>query len=267
MNRAELAVAIEKRDAAYEIKFVVPAATAEAILGWARNHLAPDPYAGSDDVDGYGVNSLYFDTSNLDVYHRKGSYGKCKYRIRRYGMEPNIYLERKFKVRGLVSKRRTRVTDDELLRLTTPEEDDAWVGYWFRRRLSLRQLHPRCQIRYRRVARVGMTAEGPIRLTIDRDVCAFTSKTYGVFEQGAWLPILPGQCILELKYRLATPSLFKALTDDLSLTPQAVSKYRLSIQAFGLVNHSQPAQGNGHAPLVTGSGPEMAEAATAPREV
>src|SRR5205814_5550277 len=104
MNIPDLASATEKRDAAYEIKFVVTEQVAELALTWARIHLAPDPHA-DEAGDGYRVNSLYFDTPKLDVYQRNGSYGKSKYRVRRYGSEPNIFLERKLKSRGLVSKR------------------------------------------------------------------------------------------------------------------------------------------------------------------
>jgi len=248
MNIADRSNATEKRDAAYEIKFVVPTALAEAAMAWARRHLAPDPHAEITDADGYRVNSLYFDTSNLDVYRRNGSYGKSKYRVRRYGNESGIFLERKLKSRGLVSKRRTRIPDEELPRLAA-EPSPEWVGFWFRRRLEVRQLFPRCQIRYDRVARVGMTPSGPIRLTIDQNVCSFVTSEYGVEDNGGWKWLLPGQCIVELKFRVEMPPLFKSLTEELALAPQPVSKYRLSIQAFGLdpaPSNGQPAAHNGH---------------------
>src|SRR3954471_1307785 len=143
MNNPDLASVTEKRDGAYEIKFLVPTATADAALAWARQHLAPDPHAQSGtDGDGYRVNSLYFDTANLDVYRRNGSYGKSKYRVRRYGAEPSIFLERKLKARSLVSTRRTRISDLELPRLAQTQLEPGWVGYWFGRRLVLRRLSP-----------------------------------------------------------------------------------------------------------------------------
>ncbi len=249
MNRPDLATATEKRDAAYEVKFVVPASVAETVLTWARIYLVPDPHADGSTGDGYRVNSLYFDTARLDVYQRNGSYGKSKYRVRRYGQESWVFLERKLKSRGLVSKRRTRVPDQEICRLDgfVPEAD--WVGYWFGRRLQARQLQPICQITYERTARVGMTAVGPVRLTVDRDVRAFRTGHYGVVESGSWAPLLPGRCILELKFRLGMPSVFQSLLEQLSLTPQPVSKYRLSIQAFGLepkLQNAPPVPRNGH---------------------
>lgn len=234
MNIPELASSTEKRDGAYEMKFILPAEAAETVLVWARKHLSPDPHGGTSNGDGYRVNSLYFDTPKLDVYQRNGSYGKAKYRVRRYGSEANIFLERKLKSRGLVSKRRTRIPDADIFRLVNGDATPDWIGYWFRRRLLARRLFPKCQIRYQRVARVGETPEGPVRLTLDREVSAFPSKEYHVYEAGPWKPILPDQCILELKFRNGVPILFKSLIDELQLTAQPVSKYRLCIQAAGL---------------------------------
>jgi hypothetical protein len=234
MNIPALASTTEKRDAAYEIKFAVPLPVAEAALAWARQHLAPDPQALSADGDTYRVNSLYFDTPRLDVYCRNGSYGKAKYRVRRYGTEPCLYLERKLKSRGLVSKRRTRIRDEQLPQLALPEPEPAWVGHWFRRRLSARGLYPTCQISYQRIARVGMTPQGPIRFTVDRDICGMQTRQYAVEEPANWRPLLADRCILELKFRGAMPALFGGLLQELSLRPQPVSKYRLNVQAFGL---------------------------------
>jgi len=147
-----------------------------------------------------------------------------------------------------VSKRRTRVPDQELAHLARDPEPD-WVGYWFCRRLLVRQLLPKCQIAYQRVARLGMTPAGPIRLTVDRTVQAFPTDEYGVREAGNWVELLPDKCILELKFRLGMPPLFKSLIDQLALAPQPVSKYRLSMQAFGLAP-AAPVDGavahNGH---------------------
>src|SRR5438045_435204 len=128
------ASASEKRDFAYELKFLLSEATAQAALELARKHLSPDPFAGGESGDGYCVNSVYLDTERLDVYHRVGSYGRCKYRVRRYGNEPAVFLERKLKTRGLVGKRRTRVPDGEVPYLGQTSVPASWVGDWFHRR-------------------------------------------------------------------------------------------------------------------------------------
>ncbi|MEW6159590.1 MAG: polyphosphate polymerase domain-containing protein [Verrucomicrobiota bacterium] len=232
----------QKRDFAYEIKFLVPAATGDQVLAWARSQLQPDPHADGALGDGYLVQSLYFDTPDFDVFHRKGSYAKAKYRMRRYGTDDGLFLERKLKVSGRVLKRRTLVPPEALLKLKVEAPDPKWEGFWFHRRLLARQLEPKCLIRYSRVARVGITSDGPVRLTVDRDVhCQLVNGlVVPCVDQG--LKLLDGQNIVELKYRSTLPALFKTLIADLQLQPQAVSKYRLTIQTClpDLVKPTEP---------------------------
>ena len=60
----------------FELKFLVTEAVAARVAEWAARHLAPDPHAGGSREDGYRVTSLYLDTPGLDVYHRRGSFGR-----------------------------------------------------------------------------------------------------------------------------------------------------------------------------------------------
>src|SRR5437762_9500566 len=131
----------ETREFASEIKFLVSPALAGQIRDWARGRLAPDPNAAGGSGDAYLVTSLYFDTKQFDVFHRRGSFGRSKYRIRRYGASEVAYLERKLKTRGLVSKRRTVVGLAELQRLADAEPDPGWIGYWYQQRLLARRLN------------------------------------------------------------------------------------------------------------------------------
>jgi hypothetical protein len=223
----------EKREFVYEIKFLVSETLAETAVAWARQNLSPDPFAGGATSDCYLVNSVYLDTAGFDVYHRKGSYGRCKFRVRRYGAERNVFLERKLKTRGMVGKRRTRVADREVTLLEQTSPDPGWVGYWFHRRLLARSLLPKCQIAYDRIARIGMAPEGPVRLTLDRNIRSFPTSQWHVNDSGPWQPLLTDQCILEMKYRTTLPNLFREILDQLGVQPQAVSKYRLSVRTFG----------------------------------
>src|SRR5688572_3895430 len=108
----------ETREFASEIKFLVSPALADQIREWARGRLAPDPNASGESSDAYTITSLYFDTDQFDVFHGQGSYGRSKYRVRRYGEGEVTFLERKLKTRGLLTKRRSIVRLDELAQLT-----------------------------------------------------------------------------------------------------------------------------------------------------
>jgi hypothetical protein len=125
----------ENRAFAAEIKFLVTPKLAEGIRSWAASRLSPDPHAALDDTGSYEITSLYFDTECFDVFHRNGSFGKSKYRIRRYGTEPRVFLERKLKTRGLLTKRRSSVGLGEIEQLARTPWEHGWAGMWFQRRL------------------------------------------------------------------------------------------------------------------------------------
>jgi len=227
----------ENREFASELKFLVSPTLANQIRGWARDNLDPDPYADRDSGDRYQITSLYFDTTRFDVFHRRGSYGRSKLRIRRYGQSQVVFLERKLKTRGLLTKRRSIVKLDQLERLNDLEACQDWAGYWFHRRLLVRELNPVLQISYSRNARVAMTTYGPIRLTLDENLRALPTAGMS-FSQQAMSPILNEHIILELKFRYGMPALFKYLVEEFALTPRSFSKYRLASATLELVNTS-----------------------------
>jgi len=223
----------ESRARAWEIKFLLNPALAERVRGWARSRLRPDPNGQGPHGDGYQISSLYYDTEQLDVFHRRGSYGRGKYRIRRYGKSDWVFLERKLRTRRQLTKRRTMVELSDLDRLNEAETQNGWAGYWFYRRLRLRRLGPVCQLTYNRTARVAMTQYGPIRLTLDSHLRARPADS-------AWFSVAGGtafcgdQVILELKFRQTMPLLFKSLVEEFALNPSRISKYRLAAVALEL---------------------------------
>jgi hypothetical protein len=228
----------ENREFASEMKFLVSPPIADQIRDWVRAKLAPDPNAAGEARDTYRITSLYFDTPRFDVFHRKGSFGRSKYRIRRYGASEVAFLERKLRTRGLLAKRRSLVKLDELDRLTGFEPDRDWVGYWFHRRLQKRELAPICQISYLRTARVAMTKYGPIRVTLDNDLRAQSVAGLAFGDQPGEL-ILPNWIILEMKFRYEMPALFKNLAEEFALTARPFSKYRLGVASLGVVSDTE----------------------------
>ena len=224
----------EERLGAREIKFLVTPARAAEIRTWARQRLEPDPHATAKDA-AYRVTSLYFDTDCFDVFHQRGSYGRAKYRVRRYGDAASVFVERKMRTDSLVSKRRSLIGLEEVPRIGRTA-NRAWSGCWFQRRLQARHLHPVCSISYLRTAMVGRQKDGSsIRLTLDDDLRA------SAVDPAAFLPvpaggvgIVPGQQILELKFLGEMPALFKELLESFTLSRASVSKYRTAAAALGL---------------------------------
>ncbi len=230
----------ENRELASELKFQVAVSLAERICEWARCRLSPDPNATAGGrEDDYHLSSLYFDTEQLDVFRRNGSFARSKYRIRRYGHSPTAFLERKLKTRGLVCKRRSPVGVDELKRLVEAEADSGWNGFWYHQRLRLRRLQPVCQIGYHRTARVGANGHGPIRLTLDQGIRAQPAQGLSFADPVGGQLVSDGYAILELKYRSEMPILFKELVEQFALNPKRISKYRVAMIGLGLA--SEPA--------------------------
>ncbi len=223
----------ETRAFASEIKFVVEPALAERLRAWAREHLDPDPHGGGPHGDAYTTTSLYFDTPDLDVFVRNGSYGRAKYRVRRYADGRVVFLERKLRTKRLLAKRRTVVPLEDLAWLEAEARPgENWPGLWMARRLAARSLAPVCQVSYARMARMADTPSGPARLTLDDGIRATSVDGLG-FSDAAGTPVLPDVQILELKFRTHLPGIFKQLVEEFRLEPQTASKYRLAMGSLG----------------------------------
>ena len=223
----------ETRASASEIKFVIDPAMAPSIRAWAREHLKADPHGAGPFDDEYETASLYFDTAAQDVFHRRGSYGRAKYRVRRYGTSDVVFLERKLRQPGLLIKRRTIAAMDSLHRLQAPEVHAEWDGEWFHRRLQLRRLAPSCQVSYHRMARVLSCPDGIARLTLDAELRAGPLESASFTPGG--VPFLEHGLILELKYHRYLPALFRRLVEEFALEVGTASKYRLGMAALGHV--------------------------------
>ena len=218
---------------AFELKFQVDLDQACAVAGWAARHLTLDPHADPGRGNAYLVHGLYFDTPALDVFHRSPGYKRRKFRLRRYGDNEAIFLEQKRKSDGKVAKRRVQVTEAELDRLRDVPTDIDWTGHWFHRRITARFLQPSCLITYERQAYFGHNGEGPLRLTLDRNVRSRPADIWNVAPVLDGPVMVPDRVLLELKYRKHLPTLFKVLMQDFGLTSGPLSKYRLAIESSG----------------------------------
>lgn len=216
-----------------EVKFVVDTSTAAQIRAWVRRHMEPDPHGAGQWGDEYETTSVYFDTYARDVFFRRGSYGRSKYRIRRYGEAPKVFLERKVRTSDCLAKRRTLVDLVALPRFDRLVASPEGPGNWFYSRLLVRGLSPILQVSYRRTARIAHTAEGLARLTMDEDLRA--ANVSGVtFTQRGGVPLLTGETILEMKYGRQVPAVFKHLLEEFGLNPRSASKYRRAAESLGL---------------------------------
>ncbi|MFT3906848.1 MAG: polyphosphate polymerase domain-containing protein [Steroidobacteraceae bacterium] len=219
----------DTREEACELKCLLEASVAEAVMDWARAHLQPDPNLRPG-RDSYQVSSIYLDTRERDVLRRRGSYARSKYRVRRYDDADTVFVERKTKTRQLVNKRR------ELLPLAALPAAGllgaADSASWFWRRARVRGLAPVYVVQYQRFACVGTSAYGPLRLTLDSDLLAWPTAALQFAPQPASRALVASLRILELKYRQVLPVEFRSLIAQFALTTRDISKYQLAARVL-----------------------------------
>jgi hypothetical protein len=228
---------------AFELKFLLPEGLAQAVDAHVRGRLPLDPHGDPALGGAYQTTTLYLDTPALDVLNRTPGFRRRKYRVRRYGASADVFLERKTRQSDRVCKRRAVVPGEELGLLADPTAAPGWSGEWFHRSLLVRGLRPTCLVGYQRTAYMGASAEGPLRLTLDRGVRGLPVHDWEVGPCRDGLPLPAGQVIVEFKFRAALPVLFKELVREFRLQPGGVSKYRLCMQAWHVAGAIEEAIG------------------------
>ena len=206
-----------------------------------------DPHADPQ-TGGYSVEGIYFETLERDVYRRTPGYSRKKYRIRRYSQGSNVFLERKSKRKGIVTKRRLQLKTSDLAAILNGTYNGTWSlseaehsnessgpteMAWFLKRIDRLKLQPTLCIAYDRVAFLQMENLGPIRLTIDRGLgCCLLNQSHFPCKSD-YQSILEGKCVVELKYREALPTVFREFIEKFKLMSQPVSKFRNAIAVAG----------------------------------
>jgi hypothetical protein len=219
-------------ESAYELKFTLDPAIAVEVERWAREHLTLDPHGDPARNDCYRIHGVYLDTPTFDVYHRSPWYGRRKYRLRRYGDESLIYLERKTKRAARVRKRRSAIPAAEAALLAMPQVTAEWAGEWFHCHVRDRDLRPTLAVRYDRLAFAGPADDS--RLTLDRDLRCMPASGWEVPDADRGPDLLGGCAVLELKYHTTLPAAFRRLLQETGLCPSGMSKYRQGVQTLRL---------------------------------
>ena len=220
---------------AVELKYLVSPEVAERLAEWAKARLVPDPYADPA-TGGYRVTTVYLDTPGLDIFRRNPGFGTSKYRLRRYGKSPLAHAEHKFKGEGQIWKQREGVQQ--------PVEE--WTGdlpsglpRWFLQAVERANLRPVCAVTYDRLAYLGDSPHGPVRITLDRD--AFGRSATGCELEPVRgdpgrgeVDLLGASAIVELKHLGPLPRMVREVVTGFGLVNRGPSKYRRTVAALGL---------------------------------
>lgn len=214
---------------AYEFKFVVDEQTAQQIEDSLRPQMQVDPHSEPELDGAYRVTTFYFDTPDLDVLRGIGRHKLRKYRLRKYGASPTLFVERKTKRGRRVRKRRSSVESQLVPRALSAQAPIDDPAGWFGRQLARFRLTPMCRVQYDRRAFFGSTPDGPIRLTFDRRLRSWPVDGWSLEVQPTEVEVLTDRVICEFKFRGAMPGVFKAIMQQFQLAPAGFSKYRQSM--------------------------------------
>lgn len=214
----------------YELKVVLSKPEAERVQAWAAERLSPDPFG--DEAGVYEVRTLYLDSPQMEIYHRLGEDRGTKFRVRRYGEEGQVWLERKRRRGDRVKKRRARWPLGELSRLLSGSGAPAeWAGS-FQNAVCNRDLAPVLLVVYPRSAFAG---EDSARLTLDWGVKVWRmGPDDDPFDPPGDPVEVTDDVILELKYDGTMPPVFDELLKMLDRDTSGFSKYGRGVEAAGL---------------------------------
>ena len=237
----------------YELKYLVPEDKVPAISKELNQHMVRDPYAGPT---GYGVWSVYYDTSNLRFYREKieGLKFRRKLRIRRYGetggadepisADAMVAVEIKQRVNRVTQKRRVMLPYhlaldlcDRHQHIEYPGADQSFIDEVLDLVIRL-QLRPTAMTGYRREPYVGTDADLGLRVTLDHKVSGRDRDFDLRAEAENRFIIRPDLAVMEVKVNERAPYWVTDMAARHDLQVQRISKYCQSIEAHGLAPRS-----------------------------
>lgn len=229
----------------YELKFQVPKEKKILLEAIIRQHMDEDKFC----VNGqkYLIRNIYYDTSDNILIHfstTKPVKHKEKLRARKYGSigdgKDNVFLEIKKKTKGIVSKRRVKLTEQELNDFIDhkiiPKRDNYFDNQVLKEMLyfiTIYDVKPAVYISYERLAffdRIDPT----FRITFDD--CVMSRREDFTFDSTKECRSLlqEDMYLMEVKIVNGMPFWFARALSELKIYSSSFSKYgteyRLTVQ-------------------------------------
>jgi len=216
-----------------EKKYLLDGTAKARLLALAGNRLTEDAYPRET------IASLYLDTPDRRVIRASidASNYKEKLRLRTYGtpgLDEPVFLEMKKKYKGIVYKRREKLTLSEAYAFLTSGVPPRRTQIFGEILWMMRQnpgIAPAAYISYEREAYVGRE-DGGLRVTFDSS--ALWRGEDLRLEHGPYgRPVFPeGMGIMEVKTLGAMPLWLSAALDSLGIYPSSFSKYAAAYRLY-----------------------------------
>ena len=210
----------------YEKKYLLSARKFELLWERLREHLVPDLFHRST------VCSIYYDSDDFSLIRHsleKPVY-KEKLRLRSYnvpGPDGEVFVELKKKYKGVVYKRRVRMSAVEAERYLAGQSRPPEEGQILREIdffLQTHEVSPKAFIACEREAWVDRE-EPELRITFDRNL-RWRDTDLHLSSGCGGEPLLPdGEVLMEIKIPGAAPLWLAHLLSELEIFPTSFSKY------------------------------------------
>ena len=210
----------------YEKKYLLSARKFELLWERLREHLVPDLFHRST------VCSIYYDSDDFSLIRHsleKPVY-KEKLRLRSYnvpGPDGEVFVELKKKYKGVVYKRRVRMSAVEAERYLAGQSRPPEDGQILREIdffLQTHEVSPKAFIACEREAWVDRE-EPELRITFDRNL-RWRDTDLHLSSGSGGEPLLPdGEVLMEIKIPGAAPLWLAHLLSELEIFPTSFSKY------------------------------------------
>lgn len=226
----------------FELKYLVPIATAEKFRQSLSTNLVPDDHGDSNGA--YYISSLYYDSPDFRFYWEKvdGIRFRRKLRIRYYEssnqLTPDtpVFVEIKQRVNRVTQKRRAMLPYRDALRLCSERQipahlpEDRAVIEEIANLAWQYNLHPTSIIRYMRQALIGTEYDIGLRVTFDKDL-SYRADHIDLAESQGGLALFPADwTVIEIKVNERIPYWLTELVAKHNLNLVRVSKYCRSIE-------------------------------------
>lgn len=228
----EMAIEVFNR---YETKYIVDDAAFEKVQNILYDYMELDEYNKKINSF-YTISNIYYDTFDNQLIRHSLSKPKYKekLRLRAYGvpsLEDKVYLEIKKKVRGLVNKRRSKLTLAEAYEFAKTGRKPEYKAYMNKQVLNeieyLLKKHilmPKLYLAYDRKAYFGINNRD-LRITFDTNIRSrrsdvrLESGDYGerLLDDGIWL--------MEVKAEKSIPIWLSKMLSENKLFKTSFSKY------------------------------------------
>jgi len=210
----------------YEKKYLLSAEQFDALWQRLESHIEPDDFFSST------VCSIYYDDDDYSLIRHSidRPVYKEKLRLRSYNVptaDGEVFVELKKKFKGIVYKRRVRMTDAEAEsylagHIPAPEDTQMFREIdWF---MKMNKPTAKVLIACDREAYRSIE-DHDLRITFDRDIRWRNTELSLAAGSHGELLTEPGQVLMEIKIPGAAPLWLASMLSELEIFPKSFSKY------------------------------------------